>query len=91
VSTKITRDVLEAFLNCRYKGHLKLTGKSGDPPEYQGLLDEALDEARSRTIDTILGRRPEEEVKMGVDLTKAVLNREPVSSSTPPWKMTNSL
>ena len=29
MATKITRDIIESYLNCKYKGHLKLTGESG--------------------------------------------------------------
>jgi hypothetical protein len=31
---RISSDVLEAFLNCKFKGHLKLTGQSGVPTDY---------------------------------------------------------
>ncbi len=29
MTTKITRDIIESYLNCKYKGHLKLTGECG--------------------------------------------------------------
>ena len=29
MTTKITRDIVESYLSCKYKGHLKLTGQSG--------------------------------------------------------------
>jgi hypothetical protein len=29
MSTKIPKEVLEAYLNCKFKGHLKLAGQSG--------------------------------------------------------------
>ena len=31
MATKITRDVMEGYLNCKYKGHLKLAGE--DPEQ----------------------------------------------------------
>ena len=38
--TKIARDVLESYLNCKYKGHLKLTGQQGTKSDYENLLTE---------------------------------------------------
>lgn len=28
MAAKITRDILESYLHCKYKGHLKLTGQA---------------------------------------------------------------
>jgi hypothetical protein len=35
----VSDDVLSAFLACRYKGYLKLTGETGEPSDYQRLQD----------------------------------------------------
>lgn len=37
---KITKDVLESYLNCKYKGYLKLTGQQGTKSDYETLLTE---------------------------------------------------
>jgi hypothetical protein len=34
VTVKITREVLESHLNCKYKGHLKLLGEQGTKSDY---------------------------------------------------------
>jgi hypothetical protein len=34
MATKITRDVIESYLNCKYKGHLKLAGQQGTRSDY---------------------------------------------------------
>jgi hypothetical protein len=44
---KITRDVLEGYLECRYKGRLRLAGEPGEESDYQKLVLE--EEARART------------------------------------------
>ena len=75
MSTKISREVIESFLNCRYKGHLKFAGKNGDPPEYQVLLARAQDQARSRIIEAIVARHSAEKVKRDVDLTQTTLKQ----------------
>jgi hypothetical protein len=38
MAAKITREVLESYLNCKYKGHLKLAGEQGAQPDYGALL-----------------------------------------------------
>ena len=37
---KITRQVLESYLNCKTKAHLKLAGQQGIKSDYEGLLAE---------------------------------------------------
>jgi hypothetical protein len=46
MTTKITRDVLESYLHCKHKGHLKLTGKQGTKCDYETLLTEMRAEVR---------------------------------------------
>jgi hypothetical protein len=46
MEAKITRDVLESYLNCKYKGHLKLTGQRGVKCDYETLLMERRAEVR---------------------------------------------
>jgi outer membrane protease len=44
---KITNEVLEAHVNCKTKGHLKLAGRSGTMSDYEAMTAEA-----SRKIPT---------------------------------------
>src|SRR4051812_10199961 len=72
---KITRDVIEAYLNCRYKGHLKLAGARGEPSAYQALrLRERLD-VRRRAIAAIHADHAQEDVASDLNLSLAVLKR----------------
>lgn len=41
MSAKITREILEGYLNCRYKGNLRLTGASGITSDYELMLKES--------------------------------------------------
>jgi predicted RecB family nuclease len=77
MTAKITRDVLEAYLNCKYKGHLKLTGQQGTQSDYEGLLMEARAEVRLAAIETILARHPPEEVARNIPLTLSALRKGP--------------
>ena len=40
MAVKVTRDILEAFLNCKLKGHLKLAGQHGVATEYAKMRTE---------------------------------------------------
>ena len=36
---KITNEILEGYLNCKTKGHLKLAGESGTKSDYEAMTD----------------------------------------------------
>ena len=36
---KITNEVLEGYLNCKTKGHLKLAGETGTKSDYEAMTD----------------------------------------------------
>jgi hypothetical protein len=38
MAMKITRDVLESYLHCKTKAHLKLAGHQGSMSDYEGML-----------------------------------------------------
>ncbi len=73
MATKITRNIIESYLNCKYKGHLKLAGQQGTRSDYELLLAESRDAIRRRAIDKILAHHAEEEVKRDIVLTPAAL------------------
>ena len=50
MATKITRDIIESYLNCKYKGHLKLTGASGTPSDYVAMTTTASASSREQAI-----------------------------------------
>ena len=55
MATKITREILESYLNCKTKAHLKLAGQQGTKSDYEGLLEATRQEVRQKAISTILG------------------------------------
>jgi predicted RecB family nuclease len=75
MATEITREIVESYLNCKYKGHLKLTGQQGTRSDYEILLAESRDELRRRAIDKILARCQGEEMVRDVVLTTPVLKQ----------------
>jgi predicted RecB family nuclease len=75
MATKVTRDLVESYLNCKYKAHLKLAGQQGTRSEYELLLAQSQGEVRRRATDKILARHPAEEVERDVVLTPVALKR----------------
>ena len=50
MATRITRDIIESYLNCKYKGHLKLTGESGTPSDYEAMTTAARQASREEAV-----------------------------------------
>ena len=75
--TKITREVLEAYVNCKTKAHLKLAGQQGIRSDYEALLAETRKEVRRQAIDKMLARYAESEVARDISLTAAALGEGP--------------
>jgi predicted RecB family nuclease len=73
MATKITRQILEAYLNCKTKAHLKLAGQQGNVSDYEAMLISNRHDVRQQAIDKILARTPESEVVRDVPLTAAAL------------------
>ena len=78
MATKITREVLESYLNCKTKAHLKLTGQQGIRSDYEGLLISTRQEVRQQAIGKILAKHPEAEVARDIPLTTAALRAGPL-------------
>jgi predicted RecB family nuclease len=73
MSTKIPREIVESYLNCKYKGHLKLASQQGTRSDYELLLAESRSELGRRAIDRILACHEEEEVARDVVFTTSTL------------------
>src|SRR4051812_7039742 len=72
---KITNEVLEARLKCRYKAHLKMSGERGEPHDYELLLTESRVHVRAAARAKLLARHPGQDVPTGVPLTTDLLKR----------------
>jgi predicted RecB family nuclease len=78
MATKITRDSLESYLNCKTKTYLKLAGHQGSISDYESLLIATRQEVRQKAISKILTWHPEHEVRRGIALTIASLRAGPL-------------
>src|SRR5215468_8590532 len=77
MSARITREVLEAYLYCKTKAHLKLAGQQGNVSDYEALLSENRQKVRQTAISKILSKHPETEVARDILLTAAALRAGP--------------
>jgi predicted RecB family nuclease len=77
MKAKITREILEAFLNCKFKAHLKLTGQHGTRTDYEELVAELRRNVRQTAISKLLGKNGAGEVAIGIPLTGQALGEGP--------------
>jgi hypothetical protein len=75
MATKITRDIIESYLNCKYKGHLKFTGKSGTRSDYEAMTAVARQVSREEALAKLVARFGEADSCRGVSLTLAKLKQ----------------
>src|SRR5215472_3548977 len=77
MATKITRDIIESYLNCKYKGHLKLTGASGTPSDYEAMTTAARASSREQAVARLVTRFGDGDACRGLTATAAVLKQGP--------------
>lgn len=73
MATKITRDVLESYLHCRTKAHLKLAGECGTKSDYEAMTTAAKEASWDAVIAKLLVRFGGEDTCRGVSVTAATL------------------
>ena len=77
VGAKITRDIIEAYIACKTKAHLKLTGQHGIVSDYEGFLLQTRQGVQEQAISKIVEMNPDNEVVRGITLTAAALRSGP--------------
>lgn len=75
MATKITRDIIESYLNCKYKGHLKLAGESGTISDYEAMTTAARASSRREALARLVARFGEGDARPGTAVTAAVLKQ----------------
>src|SRR5262245_21386694 len=75
MATKITRDIIESYLNCKSKGHLKLTGESGTISDYEAMTTVARQVSRESALARLAARFGVEDACRGVVVTAATLRQ----------------
>ena len=75
MSEKITRDVLEAYLNCRHMAYLKLAGQKGTISAYGQLIKDATALIRQTATERLCARHRERKAKEINRLDRAILRQ----------------
>jgi hypothetical protein len=77
MDTMITRDILHSYLQCKYKGFLKLSGQSGPKSDYETLLRGLDAEFKIRATDKILTKHEGGRILQGLTVTRPLLKQGP--------------
>jgi predicted RecB family nuclease len=73
VAAPISNDLFRDFLRCKFKAHLKISGKCGQKSDYEKLDTRRSDEYRRIATDHLLRSRPNTEICQNpTDLPKAL-------------------
>jgi len=73
MSITITKDVLEGYLKCKFKGHLKSIGEEGNPTDFELLAHDTKERVRTLAIDRFLAEHSEGDVLRGLSVTPELL------------------
>jgi predicted RecB family nuclease len=77
MTMKITNEILEGYLNCKFKGHLKLAGEVGTRSDYETMTSATRAASREQTIAKLVARSGEEASCAGTTVTLAMLRSGP--------------
>src|SRR5262245_5695447 len=77
VAMKITKEVLESHLNCKFKGHLKLTGEVGTRSDYEAMTTAARAASREQALAKLVARSGKGAACRGTAVTVATLRSGP--------------
>ena len=72
---KITNEILEGYLNCKTKGHLKFVGETGTKSDYQVMTDSASLASREVCHARLVTRYGEGNAYRGTVITAATLKQ----------------
>ena len=75
MAMKITNEILEAYLNCKTKGHLKLAGESGTKSDYEAMTEAASRASREAALARLVARFGEGDACRGTAVTAATLKQ----------------
>jgi predicted RecB family nuclease len=73
---KITRDVLESHLQCKYKGYLKLLGQRGSKSDYEVMLGQLREQVKVNAVEKLLAHSKHGETIKDVALTVSTLSQK---------------
>jgi predicted RecB family nuclease len=75
MATKITLDILENHLNCKYKSYIRFMGQEGIKSDYEILQIESQRKLKLKAVAKINSRYSAHEITHGVTLNASSLNK----------------
>ena len=72
---KITNEILEAYLNCKTKGHLKLVGETGTKSDYEAMTEAASRASRELSLAEVITRYGEGNAYRATAITAGMLKQ----------------
>jgi hypothetical protein len=75
MAMRITNEILEAYLNCKTKGYLKLVGETGTKSDYETMTEAASRASRELSLAGIVARYGEGHSYRGTAITAAGLKQ----------------
>jgi predicted RecB family nuclease len=78
MAARITTDVLESYVLCKYKGYLRLMDQQGTKSEYETLLAARRAETKRIVIDKIRAQTQNNQVKSNTVLSTSILQQGPL-------------
>lgn len=73
MDSKITTAALEGYIQCRYRGFLRLSGQQGDRTEYEKLYASRRDGLQQNVFANLRARYPQDELASDIVFTAAAL------------------
>jgi predicted RecB family nuclease len=77
MAAKITREIIESYLNCKTKGHLKLAGERGTESDYEAMTVATTAASREATLAKLVARFGDGDYCRGTSVTAATLRKGP--------------
>jgi predicted RecB family nuclease len=72
---RITNEILEAYLNCKTKGHLRLVGETGTKSDYEAMTEAASRASRELSLARLVARDGAGNADRGTAITAATLKQ----------------
>jgi len=75
MATKITSDIIQSYLICKYKGHLKLNGECETKSDYEAMTTAASQASREEALAQLVARFGEGDTCRATAITTATLKQ----------------
>lgn len=86
MKAKVTKDVLESYIHCRYKAYLKLINQLGIKSDYENLQRELRSKVKGNAINKIYEHTDKKNIIKDVFLSTSILEQNPLFILNPSFE-----